>query len=195
MQLLSAPPDHHVHDSVRGWLASYQQRKPEHCALLFERYRAWCERHQDKLWYMSQSAFYILVERAAKFADKNGRKLQIYFEQNGKKEDRDIIRYMRELKKSGNPFNKHSSGQYNPLNTDDYKRIIPGEPRRKTKKVPMIQIADLVLYPMAKAGYDQQYWPYKALRDNGKLIDCLLDEGELASCGIKYSCFDPPKET
>jgi hypothetical protein len=155
-----------------------------------ERYK---ERHQEKLWYMSQSAFYILIERAAKFADKNGRKLEIYFEQNGRKEDRDITRYMRELKKSGNPFNKNSSDQYNPLTTDDYKRIILGEPRRKTKNVPMIQIADLVLYPMAKAGYDPQYWPYKALRDNGKLIDCLLSEEELASCGIKYSCFDRKK--
>ena len=38
----------------------------------------------------------------------------------------------------------------------------------------MIQIADLVLYPMAKGGYDSDYRPYKKLKESGKLIDCLL---------------------
>ncbi len=42
-------------------------------------------------------------------------------------------------------FNIQNSESYNPLSANDYKRIILGEPRRKTKNVPMIQIADLVL--------------------------------------------------
>jgi len=53
----------------------------------------------------------------------------------------------------------------------------------------MIQIADLILYPLAKAGYDPDYRPYKMLKEHGKLIDCFLDENDVSSLGIKYSCF------
>ena len=53
----------------------------------------------------------------------------------------------------------------------------------------MSQIADLVLYPMAKGGYDSNYPPYKALKENNKLIDNLLPEDRIPLCGIKYSCF------
>jgi hypothetical protein len=58
----------------------------------------------------------------------------------------------------------------------------------------MMQIADLVLFPIAKGGYNPSYRPYVKLRDNGKLIDSLLTTEERASLGIKYSCFPKPKE-
>lgn len=151
------------------------------------RYR---ERYDNRMWFMCKSAFCILVERAAKFADEHGRKLEIFFEETGKKEDRDLISYLRELKRSGNPFNEKTSGPYQPLAQEDYKRIVLGEPRRKTKKVPMIQLADLVLYPMAKGGYDPTYPPYQRLRQHHKLIDCFFAEDTLTHRGIKYSCFD-----
>lgn len=54
----------------------------------------------------------------------------------------------------------------------------------------MMQIADLVLYPMAKGGYDPSYRPYAALMENKRLIDALLAPEERASMGIKYRCFD-----
>jgi uncharacterized protein DUF3800 len=152
------------------------------------------KQYNEMLWYMCKTAFCILVERAAKFADKEGRKLEIFFEEAGKKEDRDIIQYMRSLKQIGSPFANNTSGDYEPLSANDFKRIILGEPRRKTKKVPMIQIADLYLYPMAKGGYDPDYPPYKKLIEEKKLIDCLLSEEEVALYGIKYSCFDTEKE-
>ena len=116
--------------------------------------------------------------------------LEVYYEESGKREDRDITRYMRELKKSGSFFGDKRSDEYEPLQAGDYKRIIMGEPRRKTKRVPMIQVADLYLYPMAKGGYDPEYRPYKRFMEHGKLIDCSLSEEELPMRGIKYSCFD-----
>jgi len=58
----------------------------------------------------------------------------------------------------------------------------------------MIQIADLVLYPMAKGGYDSSYNPYRKLKESGKLIDCLLTEDKILVGGIKYSCFDTQKD-
>ncbi len=147
------------------------------------------DRHKDALWYMCKTAFCVLVERAAKFSDDRGRKLEICFEESGKKEDRDIIQYMRELKTQGNPFNPESSGNYAPLEAADYKRIILGEPRRKTKNLPLMQLADLILYPIAKAAYDPKYPPYKRLKDEKKLIDCLIPDEQIPQRGIKYSCF------
>ena len=151
------------------------------------------ERYNDHLWFMCKSAFTILIERSAKFADRNGRKLEVFFEQTGKKEDRDLEQYLSELKESGNPFDTSTSNSYQPFKSEDYKRIILGKPQRKTKKVPMIQIADLILYPMAKGGYDPNYYPYRKLVEAGKLIDSHLEENERSSLGIKYSCFDEKK--
>ncbi|MEZ5813860.1 MAG: DUF3800 domain-containing protein [Alphaproteobacteria bacterium] len=148
------------------------------------------EQHGDGLWFMCRTAFCILAERSAKFADRHGRKLEIFYEQTGKKEDGDIVSYLRSLKREGCPFDGRNAGGYVPLTQEDYKRIILGEPRRKTKKVPMIQIADLMLYPVAKGGYAPDYPPYRRLRETGKLIDCLLPADDVSSCGIKYSCFE-----
>lgn len=149
----------------------------------------YAELHNERLWLMCKTAFCILVERAAKLADRQGRKLEIFFEQSGKQEDRDIIGYMKELKRSGNPFDGGRSGDYGPLSADDYRRIVLGSPERRTKAVPLLQIADLMLYPMAKGGYDPSYRPYQSLRSGKKLVDDQLDHEECASLGIKYSCF------
>ena len=145
--------------------------------------------HRERLWLMCKTAFCILIERAAKYADRQGRKLEIFFEETGKAEDRDIIGYMRELKASGNPFDPGRAGAYAPLSAGDYRRIVLGAPQRRTKKVPLIQLADLMLYPMAKGGYDPLYRPYVALRQANKLIDDVLPVAAQAERGIKYSCF------
>lgn len=71
--------------------------------------------------------------------------------------------------------------------------MVLGEPKRRTKKVPMLQVADLVLYPMAKAGYDPSYGPYVRPMEKGKLIDAVLLEVDRARLGIKYSCFPEQK--
>ncbi len=54
----------------------------------------------------------------------------------------------------------------------------------------MIQLADIVLYPMVKGGYEPNYRPYRHLMENKKLIDAVLAPEDLPSCGIKYSCFE-----
>lgn len=64
-----------------------------------------------------------------------------------------------------------------------------GEPKRRTKATVMLQIADLMLYPMAKGGYEPNYKPYVDLIAAGKLVDALLAEPDRSSLGIKYSCF------
>ena len=145
--------------------------------------------YHNNLWPMAKTTFSILIERSAKFADAAGRNLEVYFEQCGKKEDKQVRQYMQDLKQVGNPFNAEVSGGYEPLANEDYRRIVLGEPRRLTKRAPLVQIADLVLYPMAKSGYDRSYYPYRKLKEAGKLIDCLLSREDVAVKGIKYSCF------
>lgn len=147
------------------------------------------DRYHNDLWPLPKTTFCILVERASKFADASGRDLQIFFEECGKKEDRLVIQYLRELKTVGNPFDQEVSGSYEPLDKEDYCRIVQGEPKRLTKKAAPLQVADLILYPMAKGGYDDEYHPYHTLKESGKLIDCLLSEEEIGIRGIKYSCF------
>ena len=146
--------------------------------------------YQERLWYMCKTAFSILIERSAKCAEQRERKLEVFHEATGKKEDRQLIQYMRELKTQGLPFSAATSEDYGPLKPEDFKRIVLGEPQRGTKKNPMLQISDLVLYAMAKAAYVPSYRPYLALKNAGKLIDSHLSAEEIASRGIKLSCFD-----
>ena len=53
----------------------------------------------------------------------------------------------------------------------------------------MVQIADLLLYPVAKGGYDPSYKPYVDLMKAGRLIDAHLSAENRPNLGIKYSCF------
>lgn len=148
------------------------------------------DHHQERLWLMCKTAFSILVERAAKWARAHDRRLRVFFEESGKAEDRNLIAYARSLKSDGMPFNSGGSPAYGPITAAEFRQIVLGEPRRRSKKTPMVQIADLVLYPMAKGGYDASYRPYMALIKQGKLVDALLTDDQRAHQGIKYSCFE-----
>ncbi|NDE90692.1 MAG: DUF3800 domain-containing protein [Alphaproteobacteria bacterium] len=152
--------------------------------------KRYSDKHQGKPWLLCKTAFTILTERAAKFCKRNNAQLEIFFEQSGPKEDQDIKNYMRALKREGMPFDQNNSQLYNQVEVNDFRSIVLGEPREKTKKTPMIQIADLVLYPMVKAGYEETYEPFLKLRNAKQIIDVLLLESEIPSQGIKYSCFD-----
>ena len=151
------------------------------------RYR---ERYGDQRWWMCKSAYTILIERVAKYVDSQGGAFQVRFEETGKKEDRALIGYAKDLKRTGAPFDPQTSAEYGALSAIDFKRIIQGEPRRLTKASPAIQVADLYLYPMVKAGYDPTYRPFLKLMECGRIIDAVLPEGERANRGIKYSCFE-----
>lgn len=138
---------------------------------------------------MSKTAYSILIERAAKFADSRGRTLRVFFEASGKHEDRDLISYTKALKADGMPFAGEGANVYGALSPGEFRRIVRGEPKRRTKEAAMMQVADLMLYPMAKGGYDPTYKPYVNLMNAGKLIDAHLPEEDRPNLGIKYSCF------
>lgn len=156
-----------------------------------ERYR---EKHNGQPWWMCKTAYAILIERVAKYVTEQNGTLSIRFEEAGKREDRAIIQYARDLKVTGLPFNIDTSKKYNGLLDEDFKGLILGEPRRKKKENLFVQLADLYLYPMAKRRYEPTYNPWVLLYENKKVIDALLPEKEWLSRGIKYSCFDEYEE-
>lgn len=150
------------------------------------RYR---EKYGRRQWHLCQTAFVIAIERAAKFARRDARKLRVMPERSSRPDEERLVRYYDDLKVSGPPFDNASSTVYAPLTATEFKGTLH-EIRFKSKSSPMGQIADLFLWPMAIAGYDAKNRAYVALRDAGRLIESRLSEKELAACGSKYSCFE-----
>jgi hypothetical protein len=150
------------------------------------RYR---EQYGRRAWHLCKTAFCISVERAAKHARRDTRKLRVMPERSSKPDDALLAGYYAELRKTGTPFDPRASGAYAPLSAEELRSTLY-ELRFKSKTSPLAQIADLFLWPMAVGGYDRESRPYRALRDAGRLIECHLDEAAHSTCGTKYSCFE-----
>lgn len=154
------------------------------------RYRVKYGRRQ---WHLCQTAFSIVVERATKFARRDGRKLRVLPERCSKADDQRLMRYYDALKANGPPFDGASSARYAPLTPAELSETLH-EIRFKSKSSPMGQVADLFLWPIARARYQPDYRPYLALRDAGRLIESRLSANEIEACGSKYSCFELVEE-
>ena len=131
----------------------------------------------------------MVVERAAKLAQRDGRQLIIHHELTDPDAMKRIRSYYKDLKTIGFPFDKATSGKYQPLKKGDFEGILL-DFSFKPKTNVFTQIADLYLYPMRRGGYDLRYYPHDFLVEHKKLIDCHLEDGEIPILGIKYSCFD-----
>jgi hypothetical protein len=150
------------------------------------RYR---QRHGRRQWHLCKTAFTIAVERAAKHALSHGRRLRVLPERCGDSEDGRIREYFHEMRLKGAPFDPKSSAAYSPLTPSELAATLY-ELRFKSKSSPMAQVADLLLWPMAIAGYDADYRPYAELERAGKFIECQLPERLWAERASKYSCFE-----
>ena len=133
------------------------------------RYR---EKYGRQRWMLCKTSFSIVVERAAKYADSQGYKLKVFPEKCSKKEDKILKSYYDSLKSDGTPFDSSSSGVYQPLQAEDFSRVLY-EFKLKEKSSPLVQFADLILWPIAIGGYNKNNMPYKRLYESKKLIDCL----------------------
>lgn len=147
------------------------------------------EKYGRERWSLCKTAFTVLVERAAKYADSEGCKLRVLPEKCNKLEDATLKKYYEVLRTKGMPFSQSTSSKYTPLQVGDFERLLY-EFKLKEKSSPMVQLADLYLWPIAIGGYDKNNRPYKRLLEDTKLIDCLYSEEEVLNLGIKYSCFD-----
>jgi hypothetical protein len=165
-----------------------------------DRYR---DKYGRKRWSLCKTAFTVVVERAAKFSRRHNCRLRVHVERCDKSTDARLRRYYDELVTMGHPFDANNAAKYEPLTAPELKSTLL-EFRTKRKTSPLIQIADLCLWPMCIGGYDLNNRSFATLRDAGTLIDSKLPDGCAAAEGIKYSCWelvgakspaaqDPPK--
>ncbi|WP_181169096.1 DUF3800 domain-containing protein [Mesorhizobium sp. B2-4-14] len=147
------------------------------------------EKFPDSKWKLCQTVFPILVERAVRYAIQLDTKLHIYVERSGGKEDRLIERYVDEVQVKGMPFDKSNSVKYAPLQPTDFSQRI-SEFDFKNKETRLMQIADLMLYAVARGRYEPTYKAYAALARDKMLFDSLFSAEEVPFRGSKYSCFD-----
>lgn len=147
------------------------------------------ETYGSNRWQLCKTAFNIVVERAAKYAKQQNYKLRILPEKCSKKDDNILKGYYQELINNGMPFDQKKSLLYSPLSPEDFQSILY-EYKPKEKSSPMVQLADLYLWPMIMGGYPKGDKTYARLLKDRKLIDCFYKEHEIPYLGIKYSCFD-----
>lgn len=145
------------------------------------------EKYRDDRWLLCKTAFCIVVERATKYAIKRGAKLRILPERSNRKDDKRLEAYYMGLKSDGSPFDCENEKVYRPVTASEYAMTLR-EIRFKYKSSPLVQLADLYLWPMAMGGYHAENRPYAKLRENRKLMDQQCELSALE--GIKYSCFD-----
>lgn len=150
------------------------------------RYR---EKYGRRQWHLCQTAFSIVVERGAKYALENGRKLRVMPERSSRHDERRLRSYFEQLREAGAPFDDQSSSLYAPLTPTQLSETLY-DLRFKAKSSPMAQVADLYLWPMAIAGYDEENRPYGMLKAAGRLMECRVPESQRGERATKYSCFE-----
>lgn len=153
------------------------------------RYR---EKYGRQRWSLCKSAFTISVERAAKYARSQNCRLRVLPERCNKKEDDMLKGYYNDLKAIGQPFDPNTSEKYHPLTPEEFKKtLLEFHPQMKSSRMP--QFADLYLWPMCMGGYNPDNRPYKRLKEDGKLIECVLPKEDWQMLATKYYCFDAQK--
>lgn len=146
------------------------------------------QRYGKNRWSLCKTAFVITVERAAKHAIRDKRKLRVYVEACNKKVDNRTKAYYNELKATGTPFDTTTSNAYDPLAADALRSVLY-DFKTKGKSSPLMQFADMFLWPICMGGYHKSNRTYCHFLENGKLIDSICKE-DAATMGIKYSCFE-----
>jgi hypothetical protein len=145
------------------------------------------QQYGTRRWALCKTAFNIAVERASKYALHLDARLRIYVERCDKTTEARLKGYFDEMRQVGLPFDPSSSAKYQPLPVEQLKQALL-EFRVKTKSSPLMQLADLLLWPTCQGGYKPDDRNYRILREHNKLLDahCTDENGLL---GVKYSCF------
>ncbi len=145
--------------------------------------------YAENKWKLCKSAFSIVVERSAKIASREGKKLRVNIEHGDKKTNSIVKGYYNYLRTSGMPFSIENSSKYNPLSSSFLGNVLY-DFKIKQKSSKLTQLADLYLWPICIGGYDKNNRTYKRFIEDKKLIDCFLSKEEGQSLGIKYYCWD-----
>ena len=153
-------------------------------------YQARYAHYRQQRWQLCKSAYTILVERAAKIAAREKRRLAVYVEMTGRDEDDAVRAYHAALRETGMFFDAGRSEKYRPLGAEDFSEVLLKKPNFFDKGHLLGQVADLLLYPLVKGRYDASYRPHQELMRASRIIDCTLPFEQRASLGVKYFCFD-----
>lgn len=151
--------------------------------------RKYSEKYGRNPWSLCKTSFTVSVERAAKCARRMNRKLRVFPERCNKADDETLKGYYGDMRTVGMPFAADTSTKYGPLTQQELKdTLYDFKPKQKTS--PMIQLADLYLWPICMGGYHQSNRPYQRLKADGKLIECVIEAEAVPTEGTKYSCFE-----
>lgn len=157
--------------------------RPGHRKRYFDTYT------KEQRWSFCRTAFSVLLERTAKLAARSGARVRVFVERGDKTTDGWMRRYYDDLRASGPPFSPQTSAMYEPLSADELRHTLY-DFKTKNKSSPLMQLADVCLYPICKAGYDRRGRDYQALVGTGRLLDMTLAPEDLGRLGVKYSCFE-----
>ena len=131
--------------------------------------RGYGTREGNSKWLLCRSAFDIVVERAAKLAKQQGRRLKVFYEMADPATNASIEGYFYNVKSNGMGFDAANSAKYLPLTAAEFQYVLldiegKGKPNR------ILQIADTYVYAIARGSYDRKFGIYRRLAESGRLV-------------------------
>src|SRR5207248_945522 len=114
---------------------------------------------------------------------------RVFVERSDQISDSWVRGYYNHLRTNGMPYDPGNIGKYAPLSTPELYETLY-DLKFKNKSSPLMQIADLYLWPMSIGGYHRSNQTYARLLGDRKLIDAHLSPDEVPILGIKYSCWE-----
>lgn len=152
--------------------------------------RGYGSRAGDAKWNLCRSAFNILIERSAKIAHAEGRRLRVKYEGADPGANQLLRSYWALLKDGrGLGFNPQNAARYDPFSPAELAATLV-DLERKDKRSKLTQFADTFALAIAKGRYQPRYATYAALHAAGRLADDYVGVERAGSEGIKYYCFD-----
>lgn len=145
------------------------------------------KKYGSRRWKLCKTAFHIAVERAAKYVCHHEGRMRVYVERSDKATEQQLKSYYEAMREVGAPFSQQTSEKYHPMPVDALRPTLL-EFGVKTKESNLMQLADLVLWPICRGGYVPEDRAYQLLQSKQLLLDshCTQENGLL---GIKYFCF------
>lgn len=152
--------------------------------------RGYGSREGDAKWNLCRTAFNIVVERAAKIAHADGRRLRVKYEGSDPRADQALRNYWALLKAgNGLGFNAANAARYNPFPPETLAATLV-DLERKDKRSKLMQLADTFALALSRGRYQPEFSTFAALKASGRLADDHVGVAQSATLGIKYSCFD-----
>jgi hypothetical protein len=186
--------DHEVRASFMNAVARLVSSSPILCTACVIDRAGYAKRYFDKYdannrWLLCKTALSVLLERTVKYVGLQDGVVRVYAERTNEQIDRALEGYYKELRTNGMPFDGSAMTAYQPPDPAVFKATLY-DFKVKDKSSPLMQLADLCLYPVCNGGYNKSGRDYKMLLDERKLIDTVLAPEHVRTMGIKYSCFE-----